>query len=283
MNLKEMKEKLQRVLQIVDDNESLAQLSDLERDLVLEYLRDVYSALRFGYTKAEPAEMPVVEVAPATEPNEEIAPVEKSCDEQEESVEEPEVEVELIFAEGDDNTEGDKEADEVKPAEPIVESAEPTIEPTEQASNVEPVVEQESKPTVEHAPSHSVVDHEVEVLRTSRSAMYALYEETSHESILGESFVEKRAVADTIACPQGVAERTPISSLAGAIGVADKFLLIRELFDGDIEAYDNAVASLDMIGSFDDCMVYIAENYSWRPNSEGAKLMMELLQRKFNA
>lgn len=60
-------------------------------------------------------------------------------------------------------------------------------------------------------------------------------------------------------------------------------MLIRELFDGDAEAYDHAISSLDTIGSFDDCMVYIAENYSWRPSSEGAKLLMELLQRKFNA
>lgn len=128
-----------------------------------------------------------------------------------------------------------------------------------------------------------MVASEVEALRTHRSAMYALYEEESAEPILGESFSEKRAVADTIPCPKSVAEQTAITSLVGAIGVADRFMLIRELFDGDAEAYDHAISSLDTIGSFDDCMVYIAENYSWRPSSEGAKLLMELLQRKFNA
>jgi len=30
-------------------------------------------------------------------------------------------------------------------------------------------------------------------------------------------------------------------------------------------------------------MIYIAENYEWRAQSEGAKLVVELLQRKFKA
>ena len=28
-------------------------------------------------------------------------------------------------------------------------------------------------------------------------------------------------------------------------------------------------------------MIYIAENYAWNANSDGAKLLMELLERKF--
>ena len=38
---------------------------------------------------------------------------------------------------------------------------------------------------------------------------------------------------------------------------------------------------LDAFGDFDDCMIYIAENYAWNANSDGAKFLMELLERKF--
>ena len=31
----------------------------------------------------------------------------------------------------------------------------------------------------------------------------------------------------------------------------------------------------------DECMIYIAENYAWNANSDGAKFLMELLERKF--
>lgn len=269
MNLTEMKERLQHLLQIVEESGDLSQLSDLERDLALQNLRDIYSALRFGAT-SEMEKKPVREVAEPTEqPTEQpevVAPVvAEVVEEVAEKPAEPNVEV----------VEEAVEPAENRAAEEVIE---PTIEP---APIAEPTIEPTPTPTPEPIPD--MVASEVEALRTHRSAMYALYEEESAEPILGESFSEKRAVADTIPCPKSVAEQTAITSLVGAIGVADRFMLIRELFDGDAEAYDHAISSLDTIGSFDDCMVYIAENYSWRPSSEGAKLLMELLQRKFNA
>lgn len=286
MNFTEIKERLQQVLQIVEENGGTTQLSDLERDLVLCNLRDVYSALRFGAVepakvdanieepkvtetvveevKEEPKvavvaeEQPkVVEVAPQpkVEPIVEIAP-EPIVEEVVESAPQPVVEVEPIV-------------------EPIVE------EPVEVKPAIEeqqPIVEE--KPVVEEPKS---VDSEVAALKTRKSAMYALYEEGATIPTLGDTFGEKRALADTIAAPKGVAESRQIESLASAIGVADRFMLIRELFDNDEEAYRGAIEQLDTIGSFDDCVVYIAENFSWRANSEGAKYMMELLQRKYNA
>ena len=60
----------------------------------------------------------------------------------------------------------------------------------------------------------------------------------------------------------------------------DKFLMIRDLFDGDGDAYNQAIAELDAFDSFDDCMIYIVENYAWNPESEGAKFMMQILERK---
>ena len=57
--------------------------------------------------------------------------------------------------------------------------------------------------------------------------------------------------------------------------------MIRDLFGGDAKAYEAAVDKLNAFGDFDDCMIYIAENYAWNANSDGAKFLMELLERKF--
>ena len=38
---------------------------------------------------------------------------------------------------------------------------------------------------------------------------------------------------------------------------------------------------LNGFDDFDECMIYIAENYAWNANSDGAKFLMELLERKF--
>jgi hypothetical protein len=79
-----------------------------------------------------------------------------------------------------------------------------------------------------------------------------------------------------------VVDATPVESLRSAIGVVDRFMLIRELFDGDSDAYNAAIDALDSQTSFDDCLIYIAEHFSWRADREGTKFMMELLNRRFN-
>ena len=59
-------------------------------------------------------------------------------------------------------------------------------------------------------------------------------------------------------------------------------MLIRELFGGDADAYEKALDALEAQPSFDDCIIYITEHYTWSPNAESTKLVMELIQRKYN-
>lgn len=73
----------------------------------------------------------------------------------------------------------------------------------------------------------------------------------------------------------------PITDLRQAIGLNDKFLLIRDLFGGDGAACDEALEILNGFEDLDDCMIHIAENYDWNPNSDGAKFIMEIIERKF--
>lgn len=93
----------------------------------------------------------------------------------------------------------------------------------------------------------------------------------------------QQTLADTISRPAPLAEEitnSKISSLHDGVGINDKFLMIRDLFDGDETAYKKALEDLDAQESFDDCMIYIVENFAWNPDSEGAKFIMKLLERK---
>ena len=95
----------------------------------------------------------------------------------------------------------------------------------------------------------------------------------------------KHTLADTLSRPAPLAEQithSATTSLRDAIGINDKFLLIRDLFAGDDHEYEKAIAKLDSFDNLDDCLIYIAENYAWNPNSEGAKFMMQLLERKLS-
>ena len=93
-----------------------------------------------------------------------------------------------------------------------------------------------------------------------------------------------QTLGETIAPPRDavsdMAHKTPVTDLREAIGINDKFLLIRDLFDGDAAACDAAIDTLNGFDDLDDCMIHIAEHYAWNPNSDGARLLVELLERK---
>ena len=106
-------------------------------------------------------------------------------------------------------------------------------------------------------------------------------------TVLGEVINhDVQTLADTLARPRDVASelrrQEPVGDLRRAIGINDKFLLIRDLFNGDDKAYEQAIDSLNGCADLDDCMIFIAEHYAWNPDSDGARLLMELLERKFS-
>ena len=282
----DIKQRLQRVLQILEDVECVDKLSELERDIVLGELREAYAELKFFAPSASLVPLkqdnksretgderevksatthiiPIVPFSPAEEETAEEETAEEETAEKEPEVEEPEVEVELLFDEEIEDVENDEQEVEapIAPATPIT----PTeIEDTKTESSEEEL--------------SSLVSH---LSPKKGSALLSLYEDEP-TPVLGEQFREQPSVADTIACPKGVAENTPVTSLRNAIGVADRFMLIRELFGGDSDAYEVAIDALDKQQSFDDCIIFIAEHYAWSPNSQAAKFVMDLLQRKYN-
>lgn len=105
-------------------------------------------------------------------------------------------------------------------------------------------------------------------------------------AVLGEVINhDVQTLADTIVPPRDRASELlrnePVTDLRRAIGINDRFLLIRDLFGGDGAAYEAAIDALNGFDNLDDCMIYIAEHYAWNPNSDGAVLLMELLERKY--
>ena len=102
---------------------------------------------------------------------------------------------------------------------------------------------------------------------------------------LADSIPALQTLADTLMAHTPLAEEinhARMRSLRDGIGLNDKFLMIRDLFDGDGEAYEEAINALDELETMDDCMIHIIENYAWNPDSEGSKFIMQLLERKLS-
>ncbi|MGD2033636.1 MAG: hypothetical protein PVF73_01165 [Bacteroidales bacterium] len=73
---------------------------------------------------------------------------------------------------------------------------------------------------------------------------------------------------------------TPINSIAGAIGLNEKFELINELFDGDKAKFERTLEVLNQADSFVEAYNYLEENFNWDMDSVYVQRILELIRRK---
>lgn len=72
----------------------------------------------------------------------------------------------------------------------------------------------------------------------------------------------------------------PIADLTKAIGINDKFLFTKELFNGNAELYSKSIRQLNSYTDINDALIYIQENFSWDENNEAANQLIDLVRRK---
>lgn len=72
----------------------------------------------------------------------------------------------------------------------------------------------------------------------------------------------------------------PISSLAEAIGISDKFLFIGEIFNGNKEKYAQAISRLDEVENIEDAKDIIMSYTGENSESEAVTHLLELVKLK---
>lgn len=178
-------------------------------------------------------------------------------------------------AEVDEVDVAEEEAVEEQENEVVIDMTElvpPLTEPeNEEGESAEPEVATAAE-TVEPAASEPV-EVEPKVAATEPAKV-----------VLGEVLgADQPTLADRIAAdaPADVASLANAQkSLVEMIGLNDKFILLRDLFHNNHDYYEAAIDQLDEFESIDEAMLFIHDNFQWNPNSEGAKLMVELLTNK---
>lgn len=155
--------------------------------------------------------------------------------------------------------------------------------PKAEEPKVEPVAKQEPKaePTIVPEPKVEAKSEPAPV-PTPTPAPAPVAQPTAEPVRLGDVLGGKTTtLADKMAddsAPTAAFNR--ITDLRKAIGLNDKFLMIRDLFDGDAARYEDTITTLNEFDDLDECMIYIVENFVWNPDSEGAKLLVSLIERK---
>ncbi len=150
-------------------------------------------------------------------------------------------------------------------AEEIIPVAEP-VKPVEKAAQVKPKAEPE---------------------KTQQQSLFNGYTDTDVKT-LGEQLGENKTSLNDIlalkATQHDVASKLtakPITDIKAAIGVGDRFLFIRELFDGDNDVFNKTVDHLNGLDSENEAMTYINNNFKWNADSATVKHFIGIVQRRY--
>lgn len=173
---------------------------------------------------------------------------------------EPEIEIELLM---DDEEELEEKVEEATKKQSVLEVVEEVeVEGIPEILDSPVVLEEELAPVVEEEPEVVAVEEPqiepvVEPEKTVEPAPRAVPQQTS---LFGSA----------------------VSDIRQAISLGDRFLFQRELFAGNGELMQKTLDELNTLGSLDEAMEYVQENFEWDMECTAVKLFENVLKRRFN-
>lgn len=163
------------------------------------------------------------------------------------------------------------------------EAQETTEEATDELPSEELHEEQESK-------DHSAIKEETsaaEAYQEVKNQERESEEEPADEApIIADKFTNKRFRHDDLANQNqkqdlsAKLQSKPINDINKAIGINDRFLFIRELFEGNKSHYHETVEILNNIDTFENALAFIQDEFDWDMEAPTAQKFIELIRRK---
>ncbi|MCL2074653.1 MAG: hypothetical protein FWH18_12075 [Marinilabiliaceae bacterium] len=107
------------------------------------------------------------------------------------------------------------------------------------------------------------------------------------EITLGEKYMQdNQSVNDTLAIKNDTEKlprfmNRPIKNLSKAIGINDRFLFIRELFDNSDDLYNTVLEQLETMPDMKSAEQFLATNFQWDDNNEAVKVFKDFVRRKY--
>ena len=104
------------------------------------------------------------------------------------------------------------------------------------------------------------------------------------KKVTSEPFQKERSLNDTIGENKSAEtnlSNSSISSLRATIGLNDRFLFIREIFNNNSEKYNTVIDQLDKMETIQQAVDYLKVNLSLQKNDTSLKFV-ELLKRRFS-
>jgi|WetSurMetagenome_2_1015567.scaffolds.fasta_scaffold02124_7 hypothetical protein len=143
----------------------------------------------------------------------------------------------------------------------------------------EPVFEIETEPVVEIKASQEPVPLIDKALKTETHPDSAIFADTftGRKGTLNEQIGGKLEESDLL----GSLRHQQVSDLSHVIGINDRFLFIREIFNNNAESFNQAVVRLDQADSLEDARAIILSYSGEIKENSAASQLLELVKRKF--
>jgi hypothetical protein len=222
----------------------------------------------------EPLTNPDGEAAPARKPDQEPADQEQLLEEASEEEEEDEEENVVYREDGDDTPEDD--LDDGDEPEIEINELEDGIQSSVREIHIEELDDEEAG-SFKFAPAGKPQErpsfHEIPKPESAPAEKQIIGEKFKKEPSFNDSMAEKRSVESKLT-------NGPISSLRASIGINDRFLFIREIFENNAEKYNTIIDHLDKLETIQQAVEYLKANLTMEKNDTSMKFV-DLLKRRF--
>ncbi len=319
MNIENIKADIELLRKITDDWNR--DIPEMEKEIVLSMLRRLYTDIKYTDAAPCTATPMQQENTPAASPQKDVAvtavksnptateePATAPCTAtpapQEKAVEQ------VTVTAKPEETPAEAAPNEEIPAEPEKQTAEPQQQ--DAPSSMEQEEDAATAPESQEDEPQQQIEEPVIKRQVNRNLIRTLYSDNTEmempekpqtadqrteqpapaasrtqTKVLGDVINQGPTLSDTLQKNSGMDMAEKIASadtrtLRGAIGLNDRFLMIRDLFGGNAGDFDAALLELERFDNLEEALLYINDNFDWNPECEGARMMVELLVRKLS-
>jgi len=157
----------------------------------------------------------------------------------------------------------------------------------EQEQATESEQEPEQEPETEQEPEQATEpEQEADPEQAPENTSAVTSEKKKDAEILAEKFSAESSINENLAGQRGKDMDTkligkPIDSISRNIGINDRFLIIRELLNGDSDRFINLMKSLEGAGNYHDAISLLEEEFSGSSEHEGVEILAGLVKRRY--
>ena len=277
MDKKKKKEKIIHDIEVLEDIivrlNTEKDIPEIEIDIVLDKLRNLYEEfllLKKAGKQESNANIEVEKIVEEEKPVEEIRVIEKV------QAVEKEVIVEKIEPVEETKVVEEVEIPEVKEEIPVVERPEPVA--------FEKVIPEEKKS--EKKVERFLLEDELtdELLPKKETKKKLTTEENLAREInqngkisLNEKILAQNPKTDI---NEGIV-KTPLKDIRDGIGLNDRFTYIKELFNGDVNKFNETLVNINGSRNKPEAYSFIKNNFDWKNEDPTYKDFSELVERRF--